>query len=359
MNNTVKYIKIFEFYKSKILKGEMLPEEKLPTEQEIGELFSVSRHTVRQSILELEKQGYIYREKSKGAYVNNIDKAKKNQSKVVIVITTYISEYIFPFLIKGIQEVLSENGYDILLLNTNNEKEKEKEQLKKLLDYDVVGAIIEPTASALGNTNLEYYKKIDKNNIPYLMINATYDMKKQSYVIMDDEKGGYILCDYLIKLGHKKIAGIFKEDDIQGLERKKGYLKALKENKIPIDSTIIGEFKTYEEDFYVYAFTRNLLNRADRPTAIICYNDKIALKVIKVAKEFNLRVPEDLSIVGYDNDENISAVLDNGITTIKHPKEEMGKKAAEMLLSLINKEKDLVRYVYNPEIIIKESTKRK
>ena len=357
MDKKIKYIEIFEFYKEKILSGEIKEDEKLPTEQEIGEIFSVSRHTVRQSIVELEKEGYIYREKSKGAYAKKLEKSKKTLSKLVIVITTYISEYIFPHLIKGIQETLSKNGYDILLLNTNNEKDKERDQLKKLLEYDVAGAIIEPTASALGNTNEELYKEIDKNNIPYLMINATYNKESQSYVIIDDEKGAYNLCNYLINSGHKKIAGIFKEDDLQGLERKKGYLKALEENKIEIDSTIIGNFKTYEEDFYVYAFAKNLLSRVDRPSAIICYNDKTAIKVIKVAKELGLKIPEDLSIVGYDNDEAISEILDYGITTINHPKEEMGKKAAEMLISLINKERNKVDYVYEPVIIKRDSVK--
>ncbi|MCR1949942.1 MULTISPECIES: GntR family transcriptional regulator [Clostridium] len=358
MDKKIKYIEIFEFYKDKISSGEIKENEKLPTEQEIGQIFSVSRHTVRQSIVELEKEGYIYREKSKGAYAKKLDKLKKTHSKLVIVITTYISEYIFPYLIKGIQEALNENGYDILLLNTNNEKAKEREQLKKLLEYDVAGAIIEPTASALGNTNEDYYAEIDKNNIPYLMINATYDKENQSYVIMDDKKGTYTLCDYLINLGHKKIAGIFKEDDIQGLERKKGYLKALEKNKIEIDSTIIGNFKTYEEDFYVYAFAKNLLSRGDRPTAVVCYNDKTAIKVIKVAKELGLKIPEDLSIVGYDNDETISEILDYGITTINHPKEKMGKKAAEILVSLINKEKDKANYIYDPEIVKKDSVRK-
>lgn len=354
---TIKYIEIFEYYRDKILSGEMKYGERLPTEQEMGEMFSVSRHTVRQSILELEKQGYIYREKSKGAFVDKLDKDKKSKSKMIIVITTYVSEYIFPFLIKGIEEVLSKNGYDILLLSTNNEKEKEREQLKKLLEYDVVGAIIEPTASALGNTNIDYYKEISKNNIPYLMINAAYDKEKQSYVSIDDEKGGYKICKYLIQLGHKKIAGLFKEDDIQGIERKKGYLKALEENNIEVDSTIIGKFKTFEEDFYVDGFTKSLLSKNDRPTAIFCYNDRVAMKVIKVAKELGIRIPEDLSVVGYDNDETISNALDSGITTISHPKEELGKKAAEMLLSLINKEQTKADYIFEPEIIVRNSTK--
>lgn len=356
IEKTIKYIEIFEFYRDKILNGEMVYREKLPTEQEIGELFSVSRHTVRQSILELEKEGYIYRERSKGAFVQKLDKEKR--SKMIVVITTYLSEYIFPFLIKGIEEVLSKNGYDILLLSTNNEKQKEKEQLKKLLEYNVVGAIIEPTASALGNTNLEYYKEISKNNIPYLMINAAYDKDKQSYVAIDDEKGGYTVCKYLIELGHKKIAGLFKEDDIQGIERKNGYLKALEEYNIEVDSTIVGKFKTFEEEFYVCGFTRTLLSRNDRPTAIFCYNDKVAMNVIKIAREMGVRIPEELSVVGYDNDETISAALDCGITTISHPKEELGRKAAEMLISLIEGKRNKVSYVFEPEIIVKNSTKR-
>ena len=68
---------------------------------------------------------------------------------------------------------------------------------------------------------------------------------------------------------------MFKEDDIQGIERKNGYLKALEENNIEIDNTIIGRFKTFEEEFYIDGFTRSLLSKEDRPTAIFCYNDKL------------------------------------------------------------------------------------
>ncbi|MCF0124593.1 MAG: GntR family transcriptional regulator [Clostridia bacterium] len=351
-------MEIFEYYKEKIVNGEMEYGEKLPTEYEIVEQFSVSRHTVRQSIIELEKQGYIYREKSKGAFVNKLDKDIKNKSKLIVVITTYLSVYIFPFLIKGIEDVLSKNGYDILLLATHNDKEKEREQFKKLFDYNVDGVIIEPTTSASENTNRDYYKELHKNKIPYVMINACYDKEIQSYVSMDDEKGGYISCKYLIDSGHKRIAGLFKEDDIQGVERKKGYLRALEENNIQIDSTIIGRFKTFEEDFYVDGFTRSILSKDNRPTAIFCYNDKIAMKVIKVTKELGLNIPNDLSIVGYDNDDNVTNTLGSGITTVSHPKEELGKKAAEILLSLIKKEKAQMNYVFEPQIIERESVKK-
>ena len=82
------------------------------------------------------------------------------------------------------------------------------------------------------------------------------------------------------------------------------------------------------------------------------------MNVIKAARELGVRIPEDLSVVGYDNDETISAALDCGITTISHPKEELGRKAAEMLLSLINGEKEKVSYIFEPEIAEKNSVKR-
>ena len=111
-----------------------------------------------------------------------------------------------------------------------------------------------------------------------------------------------------------------------------------------------------EKVLYIKSMT--LLSKEDKPTAIFCYNDKVAMNVVKVAKELGVRIPEDLSIVGYDNDETISAALDCGITTILHPKEELGRKAAEMLLLLINGEKEKVSYVFEPEIAIKNSVKR-
>lgn len=130
----VKYMEIYEYFREKIRKGEITPDEKLPTEYEIVDMFSVSRHTVRQSILELERNGLIYREKGRGAFCSDINKKEVIENKIVLVITTYISEYIFPHIIRGIEEILSKDGYNILLLSTNNQKERETEQLEKLLN---------------------------------------------------------------------------------------------------------------------------------------------------------------------------------------------------------------------------------
>jgi len=353
----VKYIELFEYFEKEILNGNIIPGEKLPTEQEIVNKFSVSRHTVRQAISELEKKGYIIKEKSRGAFCCDI-KSKPNKSNLVVVMITYITDYIFPYIIKGIEEELSKEGYNILLLSTNNQKEREAEHLKTIMDYNVVGAIIEPTASATKNTNIEYYKKMNEKQIPYIMINAEYSELETSSIVVNDEKGGYYLCKHLLHLGHKRIAGIFKEDDTQGIKRKKGYLKALSEENIEVNNNIIGMYKNFEQEFYPYAFAKNILSRKDRPTAIVCYNDNIAMQVIKAARELGLNIPDDISIVGYDNDLTIASALDFGLTTTQHPKENMGRLAATSLLNIINNKESRVNYNYEPELIIKDSTKR-
>lgn len=354
----IKYLEICEYFKNKIDNNEMKPGEKLPTEYDMVDMFSVSRHTVRQAILELEREKYIYREKGVGAFCADREKDIVKEQKMIMVITTYISDYIFPYIIRGIEEILSQKGYGVILFSTRNEKEKEAEQLKKLLNYNIVGAIIEPTTSAIENVNSEYYMELNKKKIPYIMINSFYEGLNKSYVDIDDEKGGYLACKHLLDLGHKKIAAVFKEDDSQGIKRKRGYIKALEEYNVNFDKTLVGSYKTFEEDFYPYAFVKNLLSKGqDRPTAVVAYNDKIAVQIISAARELGLKIPEDLSIVGYDNEQIIASIINGGLTTIDHPKEELGKLVATELLNIIEDEKESFSYTYEPKLIIKKSTK--
>ncbi len=354
----VKYLEISDFFKREIAGGKLIAGDKLPTEFEMARMFSVSRHTVRQAIFDLEKDSYIYRKKGIGAFCADNNKEVLKKEKMVMVITTYISDYIFPNIIRGIEEVLSKRGYGILLFSTNNQKKKEAEHLERLLNYNIVGAIVEPTASATVNINKEYYIELNKRKIPYIMINAEYENLNNSYVVMNDEKGGYLLCNHLIQNGHIKIAGIFKEDDLQGVRRRQGYIKALKSNNIKIDHNIIGGYKTFEEEFYPYAFTKSILSREDRPSAIVCYNDKIAVQVIKAVRELGLKVPEDISIAGYDNEAIISSLIEGGLTTIEHPKDRLGKLSAEALLDIIDRKKESVKYSFEPKLIIKGSTEK-
>jgi len=350
--NIPKYVKISEHFKELIESESIVLGDKLLSESAIVEKFKVSRHTVRQALLQLENNGYIYKKQGRGAFC--CYKQKKAGNKNIAVLTTYISNYIFPHIISGIEEVLSGAGYNLSLFNTNNDKQKEGEYLNKIIDSDIDGLIVEPTMSALENINLPLYKELEKRELPFVMINAKYDEINPSYVIMDDVEGCYALTKYLIHMGHRDIAGIFKSDDLQGTNRQKGYIKALSEFGIGSKSEYIGKYVTGEEEFVPYEFARNLLRQKNKPSAIVCYNDQIAFYVLEAVSDTGLKVPDDISIVGYD-DSDIATATEVKLTTVKHPKSEMGKRAARFLINIIENNEEKPYYVYNPELILRNS----
>lgn len=347
-----KYVKIAEYFKKLMESGEIKYGEKILSESEIVEKFKVSRHTVRQALMELDNGKYIQKEQGKGTFC--IFREKDNSVKNIAVLTTYISNYIFPTIISGIEEVLSSYGYNLTLFNTNNEKQKERECLKKIIDSEVLGLIVEPTKSALENTNLDLYRELEKKSIPYIMINAQYDALNPSYIIMDDIKGGNIITNYLLQLGHREIAGIFKSDDLQGVNRKLGYIKSLEEYKIELNKDYLGEYETSEANFFPYEFTSNLLRKSNRPSSIVCYNDQIAVQVLQAIRDMGYSVPEDISIVGYD-DSDLATATEVKLTTIRHPKHEMGRRAARFLMNMIEKKEEKLEYIYKPELIVRNS----
>lgn len=351
-SSTTKYSMIEQHFIKKIYSGAIKYMEQIPTENEIVQAFNVSRHTVRKALDNLENNGFIKREQGKGTFC--CYSIEKKTSRKIAIVTTYISDYIFPGIISGVEDVLSSFGHTLSLFNTNNDKNKEAECLRKIVDGDFDGVIIEPTLSALENVNINYFRELEKNNIPYVMFHAKYDELDCSYLTMDDLEGGYIATKYLLQLGHRKICGIFKSDDMQGVNRRLGYIKALNEFNVDINYDFIGNYTTKELNSYAYEFTSNVLARNDKPTAFFCYNDKIAFQVIQAVRDCNLRVPEDISIIGYD-DSSLAIATETKLTTIKHPKIDMGRKAVRMLLDVIERKVDKNNYVYKPELIVRNS----
>src|SRR5699024_3907149 len=133
--------------------------EKIPTEFALQEMYKVSRHTVCKAVLELANVAYIRGEKGSGTYVSNDYQtiAVNPSNKTIDVITTYISDYIFPSIIRGNEGQLNEQNYSLLLASTNNDVDQEKKALEMMLSYGVDGLIIEPTKSNLFNPNIAYY----------------------------------------------------------------------------------------------------------------------------------------------------------------------------------------------------------
>lgn len=346
-----KYYQLKEYLKGLMQRGELIPGNQLPSEHMLASQFKLSRHTVRQALGELENEGLIYREQGRGTFCS----MRKNNGKTTIaVVTTYISGYIFSSVIRGIEEVLSATGYTLILANTGNDKVKEAQCLENLLNQDIAGMIIEPTKSARENINSKYFPELEKRRIPYLMLHAVYQDMDPAYIIMDDEKGGYMVTQYLLQLGHRDIAGIFKGDDLQGIKRQNGFMAALADYNIQVKPEYISNYDTEHAKSYPYQFVRGLISKAERPTAIVCYNDEVAINIMEAIREEGLKVPEQISIIGYD-DSNLAVASEIKLTTIKHPKADLGRQAACFIIDMLEGRIEKPRLIYQPELIIRSS----
>jgi GntR family transcriptional regulator of arabinose operon len=360
--NQTKYSMLKAFLKDEILMGNIKPGEKIPSENTLSERFALSRQTVRKAISMLVNEGFLYTRQGGGTFCRDRS-ANRRDSRNIGVVTTYISEYIFPRLIQGIDKVFSENGYSIILKNTGNSIEKEAACLDDLLGKDIGGLIIEPTKSAVFSANLKYYRALEKHGIPYVFIHGWYQMlENKPKVVLDDEAGEYLAVEHLIRLRHKSIAGIFKADDIQGINRHKGYARALADHGIVYDPEKVVWFHTEDRDTKPGIAIRDIIRRGIQIDAVAAYNDEAAVRVIRQLDKLGLRVPDDISVVGFDD----SYLAQNGavkLTTVGHPKEKLGEAAAELLLELMGGDDralpdDAARSrIIGPELIVRESSK--
>ncbi|MDF2988493.1 MAG: regulatory protein GntR [Eubacterium sp.] len=352
-----KYAKLKDYIKEEIIMGRIKPGEQIPSENTLAEKLSLSRHTVRKAISMLVNEGYLYTEHGRGTFCKDRSISRTN-SRNIGVMTTYISEYIFPRVIQGIDSVLSDKGYSIMLKNTDNDVEKEALYLQEILNKDLEGLIIEPTKSSVFSNNVKYYQALDEHNIPYIFIHGTYQqLEDRPQIILNDSDGMYLAVRYLINLGHKNIIGIFKADDVQGIERHKGYARALAENSLQYNPDNVVWFHTEDRKIKPYTTIEAMIKGGRKIDAIACYNDQIAFGVYEKITELGLSVPDDISLTGFD-DSYYSTSCPVKLTSVSHPKEQLGELAAQTLLDMIEDPeyaKSSIRKVIEPELIVRDS----
>ncbi|WP_278250688.1 GntR family transcriptional regulator [Pseudogracilibacillus auburnensis] len=373
MSRIPKYMMVIEKIKEWIVNGDVKPGEKIHSENELAKMFDVSRHTIRQAVGELVHQGLLYREQGAGTFCSspmpvNQGQGKsqsnlqptQNHGKNIAIITTYISDYIFPSIIRGIESYLSSKGYSLTISSTDNDLEKEKKCLEAMMSRNIDGFIIEPTKSSGYNPNLHYYLELERKKIPYLMINQYYSQLNPPYMMINDEKGGYLATDHLLSLGHEKVVGIFKTDDMQGICRMKGFIDAFRDHQVPfINDTIISYSTEDLHEGLTDKIKKLVANRDNIPTGIVCYNDEVALMAINILREHGLNVPNDISVVGYD-DSTLAIASEVKITTVTHPKMQLGLDAAKWIVNAVENggKSGENSILYEPELIKRNSTKK-
>jgi len=354
-----KYRAVKQEILSWIHSGRCKLNEMMLSENELAEHFQVSRQTVRQTFSELEQEGWLIRIQGKGTFVSSPQQNKKNDLRTVGVITTYISDYIFPHIVRGIEATLRSLGYRLVLCSTDNDPVKEKEALQMLMSQPLDGLIIEPTKSALENPNRCFFNLLQSQQIPYLMINAKYPELDCPILAMEDVAGGFLATEHLFQLGHRRIAGFFKTDDQQGEQRMKGFTDAHAHYQLPLEREWVVSYTTENKWEHPSQRLGQFLQNNPRPSAIVCYNDELAIHLMEVVRQVGLHIPDEVSIIGYD-DAPLATATPIKLTTIVHPKFEMGQDAADLIVRMIENRKqpgDEYGKIFKPVLTVRDSTK--
>ena len=337
MTREPKYQALSEKLRYLIAEGKIEEGHALPTEYELAAQYGLSRQTVRQAIAQLEQDGLVRRLRGSGTYVHHGPR-KAGGVHLATVITTYITDYIFPSIVRGAESVFSQNGVLMTLSATYNQTDTEKSLLEQALRQGADGLLIEGTQTALPNPNLALYEELRRRNIPFVMINGFYpELHSCTRVLMDDEKGGWMAAQHLIEKGHERIGGIFKSDDMQGRLRQQGFSRALDSAGIPLPEENLLWFSTQTREAFLDDSGLPFYRVLPTLSAVVCYNDQIAVRLINQARQMGISVPEDLSVISFD-DSAFASVCSPGLTSLRHQKEAAGRLAAQKLLTMMNGE---------------------
>jgi len=256
----------------------------------------------------------------------------------------------FRGIISGLEERLLENNYDMILFSAN--WEDQFSYLEKCQFRNVDGAIL--MGMPKDDSKLQ---ELLQAKIPSVFIDLDISDEKASYIISDNEEGARKAVRHLAELGHEKIAVIEGEEiTVPTQKRLAGYRAEMEAQNLKIkDKWIIqGKFSVDGG----YQAMEEVLKLKNRPTAIFCMGDEIAVGAMKAIEEAGLSVPDDFSIVGFDDIE-ISQYLNPALTTVRQKKEEMGIEAADMVLELINNQEEKVEFeIIDTELVVRNSTKK-
>lgn len=349
-----KYYQLKTHLLSQIQRGELISGQRLDTENVLAKQFKLSRQTVRQALGELENEGWIVRQQGRGTFVT--DQTRK--PKPIGLIVKSLTNYTFPEIVRGIENRLNAAGYELKFYLSQDDPELEAECLKRVLNSEVDGLIIEPAKNIEPCSNLHYYQELGKKHIPYLFLHSFWSELDPAYIILDDCQGGYLATQYLLNLGHRRIAGIFNIESSQGVNRKAGYKKALLEYGIQPEPWLIGDYQyRIDHGTFSFQFMQEILKRPQYPTAIFCYNDLDAIRALEAIRQVGLKVPDDISLIGY-NDSGLTTVSEVKLTSVKHPKRDMGLEAAGLMISMIKHRIEKPRMIVQPELIIRSSCRK-
>ncbi|KYZ76958.1 LacI family transcriptional regulator [Anaerosporomusa subterranea] len=252
---------------------------------------------------------------------------KGTRIKAIGLFIPNVRDLVFPAAVRGIEDTAKQHGYTVVLCNTDESIEKELSYIQNLRRRLINGFILSTARS-----NSPHLLALKEEKFPMVCL-IRHLGEELDAVVLDNRDGAYQAVKYLVQRGHRKIVILNGNMEVYLYrERFAGYRQALEEAGIPLDKRLIFDnINGWDESGRV---VRDMLNSGVRPDAIFGTSDPKAIGVLKAVKDCGFRVPDDISVIGFD-DSDIAAFLDPPLTTVAQPFYEMGVKACEKLIRLI------------------------
>lgn len=346
------YKKILTDLREEILSGKLAVEEQLPTEKELSDRYQVSRITSKRALNELEQEGLIYRVRGKGSFV----KAKETSATTIeesFVIKNNKALFILPFLndlsvgnfTEGLLPTLQQEQIEVSMATLDVFKQKTVEELTQ--EYDGLIYYAEDT-----DLYLDILVKLSMKHFPVIVLDKKHFELNFPTILSDNVNGGFLATQQLIAQGHERIAYLFgNTTHPQSVKnRYVGYLHALNQADIAFH-TSSGDEKATNNDLIEYLTENNI-------TGIVCENDLVAIEAMRILKQQHYHVPDDFSIIGFDNIQ-ASQFVDPPLTTIAQDFTLIGAIAGETLITWLKTKKMPQDQKVPVRLITRQSTKER
>ena len=335
--------------------------KKVPTLKEIANQLDLSISTVSRALndhsdVNDQTKREVKALATKLNYVPNIFAKgfRKHKTNMIGVIVPRITHYFTATIVKGILKEAESRGYEVIISESNNDVTKQTEMLKTMVQFGVDGILmsvskmtreIETILNILKITPIVIFDKVS-NKIPCTRI------------VTNDEEAAYNAVEHLINIGKKRIAILKETEYSYNSERRfSGYLKALKANNLAIDDKIILSCEDINLE-QGKLLTNILLTQKIRPDAIFAITDNAAIGAIKTLNKFNIRIPDEIAVVGFSNSKS-STIIEPNLTTIDQPGNRIGSSAVKYLIEEIeNPTENLMNKTVEikANLLIREST---
>lgn len=352
------YAQLITYFRQRILDGSLPAGTRLPTELELAREHRMSRGTVRQALNALVHEGLIERVQGRGTFVRRLPpRAALPQAadRRIGLVLNHLGGQLDLDILIGVEHAAKSRGYQVSFAYAEENLSQQDRDIMRMREDRIAGLIIFPVSDV---TYDESVWRLQSSGMPFVLVDRYFSDLETDFVVADNMGGAYRATEHLLILGHTRIGFVYAR--IGGLkttsvrDRWQGYRKALEDYGLLYDASLVFQRPAASAPDGGSPY-ETFLTRPDRPTAIFAVNDAEALSLLQAAQRCELRVPEQLALVGFD-DLSFAAHLSPPLTTVAQPRMDMGLRAGHLLINRIEGQSGPPKQIELPtSLIVRES----